>query len=58
MKAKRCCICGKFFTGFGNNPMPVRKSGECCTDCNYEIVIPARIDNIYKDNTPKRPKRK
>lgn len=49
-----CCICGKPFQGFGNNPVPVRKCGVCCTDCNYELVIPARINNIYKDNTPKR----
>lgn len=41
----RCCICGREFYGFGNNPWPVNKeeNSECCKDCNVNVVIPARI---------------
>lgn len=39
---KKCCICGKEFEGWGNNPWPL-EGDECCDDCNYEYVIPARI---------------
>ena len=42
-KAKKCCICGKRFEGYGNNPAPVRETGECCEKCNKNVVVPARI---------------
>lgn len=42
-KAKVCCICGKRFKGYGNNPEPVSKTGTCCDRCNEEKVVPARI---------------
>ena len=45
-----CCICGKLCEGYGNNPWPVCKEGECCDECNYDKVIPARIANIAKDS--------
>lgn len=38
-----CCICGKSFIGYGNNPAPVKDEGLCCDDCNRDSVIPARI---------------
>lgn len=38
-----CCICGKTFTGWGNNPYPVKENGECCDECNMWKVLPARI---------------
>lgn len=38
----RCCICGKQIAGYGNNPIPVKPSGECCDRCNAERVLPAR----------------
>lgn len=43
-----CCICKREFIGWGNNPWPVVKdeTKKCCNNCNSEIVIPARIDNI------------
>lgn len=46
-----CCICGKKFTGWGNNPYPVVKTegARCCDECNDEKVIPARIMTIYKE---------
>lgn len=40
---KKCCICGKEFEGWGNNPWPVKSEGLCCDDCNMEYVIPKRI---------------
>ena len=38
-----CCLCGKKFEGYGNNPWPLKQSGRCCDDCNEAEVIPARI---------------
>lgn len=49
MKKQRCCICGKEFEGFGNNPRPVKKSGVCCDECNFNYVIPARLQEL-KEN--------
>ena len=42
---KTCVICGKTYTGYGNNAEPVA-DGRCCDDCNIEIVIPARLKQI------------
>lgn len=41
-----CCICGKVYDGFGNNPYPYKKSGRCCDQCNRDYVIPSRIMGI------------
>ena len=40
-----CCLCGEFFEGFGNNPYPIsiKDDDECCDDCNWGKVIPARV---------------
>lgn len=48
----QCCICGKLFKGYGNNPVPVKPSGKCCDFCNTNIVIPARIAQHYRKRTP------
>ena len=40
---KTCCICGKTFDGYGNNPYPVKDNGVCCDGCNNDVVIPKRI---------------
>lgn len=47
---KTCSICGKIFTGWGNNPWPVTtgENDTCCDECNDTKVIPARIKNLYK----------
>lgn len=42
-KKKVCCICGKEFTGWGNNPYPIKEDGECCRVCNSSVVLPRRI---------------
>lgn len=47
-----CCICGKEFYGYGNNPEPYMSNGRCCDDCNEKYVIPSRFamyDIINKD---------
>ena len=41
-----CCFCGRKFTGYGNNPVPLKSSVyTCCDKCNRELVIPARLKN-------------
>ena len=45
---KTCCICGKEFRGWGNDPYPVKDEGDCCDECNYRYVLPARWDAIEK----------
>lgn len=44
-----CCFCGKQFEGKGNSPYPFAeyKTGRCCDDCNYNIVLTERIRRIY-----------
>ena len=42
---KVCCICGKKYIGFGNNPYPVADTGRCCDQCNSTYVITARYSN-------------
>ena len=43
---KICCICGKKIVGYGNDPWPVVKDeeSECCDECNFTKVIPARLE--------------
>lgn len=43
---KTCCLCGKEFEGYGNNPAPLKESGECCDRCNAEKVIPVRLETL------------
>ena len=42
-ETKKCCICGKEFVGWGNNPYPVKDDGECCDMCKFQEVLPARL---------------
>jgi len=39
-----CVLCGKNYSGFGNNAMPLA-AGRCCDKCNI-LVIMARLDMI------------
>ena len=43
----QCVICEEHFTGFGNNPDPVKINGDCCDACNTNHVIPARMQEIF-----------
>lgn len=48
-----CCICGKEFIGYGNNPYPVVEhplGNRCCDKCNDEVVIPARLKKMQEKN--------
>lgn len=47
----KCVLCGKEFTGYGNNAEPLAK-GLCCDECNDEKVIPERIKQLgfHKDD--------
>jgi len=59
MEKKICCICGKQFSEWGNNPAPVKMEGWCCDYCNWNVVVPARlirlrmIENKEKSNEKK-----
>lgn len=57
-----CCICGKEFEGWGNNPdgaldhetlKPINFDSEhvCCDDCNRHEVIPGRLIMIQAHRT-------
>lgn len=39
MKKNICCICGKEYEGYGNNPSPLKESGRCCDKCNRLVVL-------------------
>lgn len=41
-EVKVCSICGKKYTGWGNNAWPVN-DGECCDRCNGMFVLGARL---------------
>jgi len=40
-----CCICGRKFHDYGNNPQPISQKIEdrCYNECNQKHVMPARI---------------
>lgn len=44
MEKHKCCICGKEFVGYGNNPWPYTDmyADTCCDECNEKYVIVAR----------------
>ena len=33
-----CCICGETYSGYGHNPHPVKHGGECCPECNKQVM--------------------
>lgn len=37
----KCSICEAEYSGFGNNAAPF--DGRCCDQCNWNVVIPARM---------------
>lgn len=56
MKKVKCCICGKYINGYSNNPWPINneENARCCDDCNINVVVPARIKKILKDEGTER----
>lgn len=53
MEGFKCVLCKEHKLGwgskkqFGNNPYPLAEYGECCDDCNKDVVA-ARISLIKK----------
>jgi rubrerythrin len=45
----RCVICSEYFTGYGNNPDPVKNYGDCCDSCNTNKIIPLRVKQIINE---------
>lgn len=43
-KERRCVLCKKEYTGYGNNAEPLAK-GRCCDACNNKVIM-ARINGI------------
>lgn len=43
-----CCICGKTFNGYGNNPEPIKSEGVCCRECNKK-VIEERLKKFFEE---------
>lgn len=48
---KKCCICGKEYTGYGHNAWPVMDD-RCCDECNNSKILPIRmmIYDLRPDN--------
>jgi hypothetical protein len=49
-RKRTCCICGEALIGYGNNPWPVEEEGECCDQCNWKYVVPARFEMLKEDD--------
>ena len=49
----KCCLCGKEFNGFGNDPRPVMEAfgkdgwNICCDDCYNRRVLTAREKGLH-----------
>ena len=45
---KTCCICGKEFEGWGNDPWPVvtDEDAVCCDNCDMTVVLSARVNEM------------
>lgn len=41
-----CCFCGHKFDTKPNNAAPVIEKGECCDECNKNVVLPVRCSNF------------
>jgi hypothetical protein len=53
-----CCICKNeipVVLGWaeGNNAEPVVRRGRCCNECNWSVVIPARLTMLKKGKEKK-----
>ena len=42
-----CVICNEEHYGYGNNPSPFKDKGKCCSNCNYKVVIPKRMEEFF-----------
>lgn len=46
LEKKTCVLCGKEFTGYGNNAFPLA-DGICCDECNNKVIM-ARL-NLHEE---------
>jgi hypothetical protein len=42
-----CCLCGKAYTNYGNNPWPLSDTGRCCEECDDTRVFFERINRLH-----------
>lgn len=52
---KICSICQEDYGEFGNNATPVNQ-GRCCDECNYAVVLPARMALMRRVRTTPEPR--
>ena len=48
---RKCVFCGEAIKDYGNDPYPVKEYGRCCDKCNMNYVIPARIEELAKEQS-------
>ena len=48
-----CCLCGKAFKGYGNNPAPAADDGRACDQCNASVVVPRRLWEFMSGSAPR-----
>ena len=51
VKTKVCPICGREYTGYGNNASPLAYNKPVCDECNCHIVIPVRYLMLKYQNS-------
>ena len=46
-KNSTCCICGREYNGYGNNPYPLNKTpgSRCCDHCNEKVIAARYLAN-------------
>ena len=49
MEKQTCCLCGKKYEGFGNNPYPLAEEGYCCDECNEKVIEARLLQLIEKE---------
>ena len=50
----KCVLCGDQHNGYGNNALPVME-GKCCHKCNFEKVLPVRLEKGLPKGFPMGP---
>jgi hypothetical protein len=43
-----CCLCKGHYTHWGNNPVPLKKTGRCCDTCNLSVIA-ARLKRVTEN---------
>jgi len=46
---EHCCICWRpLQSREGNNAWPAKEDGDCCNDCNDNVVLAARVEAFLR----------